>query len=189
VRLDVDDAAGHDSLARVLAQGYSLKGALAEEREAVRLDPHNPRFKAGLGWILMMSGNTDHALAREAAEIDPRDAVLQNNWEPHWLPRGRLDEAAARYREALKLDAKFAEARHNLGNFLERRADHDNAVAAYQEALSLKANDAEANYDLAKALAAQDNLKNALRAYQESVRLKPDLGLAWLGPGAPREQR
>jgi tetratricopeptide (TPR) repeat protein len=163
--------------------GAALKGkgqldeAIAEYREALRLQKDYPTAHRNLGNALSDKGRLDEAIAeyREALRLKPDLAEAHYNLGNALRDKGRLEEAIAEFREALRLQMDYAEAHNNLGDALRGKGQLDEAIAEHREALRLKPDLAEAHCNLGIALRGKGQLDEAIRHYEEALRLKPDL--------------
>jgi tetratricopeptide (TPR) repeat protein len=93
-----------------------MDGAIAEYREAIRLDPKYAHPRNGLGWALYGKGDMDGAIReyQEAIRLDPEFAMPHYNLGFALSNKGDLDGAIAEYREAIRLDPKYAAPQTNL---------------------------------------------------------------------------
>lgn len=90
---------------------------MAEDREGLRLNPHDDEARLGFGVALETKGDVEGAIAeyREGLRLNP------NNFKAHYdlgsaLRReGDYNGAIAEDREALRLNPGYAQARVNLG--------------------------------------------------------------------------
>jgi len=100
------DAASHDSLANLLADSGHTNEALAEFREAVRINPRDAVFQNNLGALLAASGRFDEALEHyaAAAQADPADWRAPYLAGKALLKQGRDKAAVPFFRQALQLD-------------------------------------------------------------------------------------
>src|SRR5262249_37408816 len=118
----------HNNLGYALEKGSGrLDEAIAEYREAIRLNPNFAEAHINLGRALRYKGLLDEAIAeyREAIQINPNSAGAHIGLGNALLGKGRLDEAMAEYRETIRLDKNSAEAHTNLGNALNDKGRRD----------------------------------------------------------------
>jgi Flp pilus assembly protein TadD len=167
--------AAHNNLGNALRDQGDLDGALAEFREAIRLDPKPALPHLNLGCALADRGDWDGALAelREAARLEPKSTLPHLNLGIALRKMGDLDGAVIELREAVRLDPKHALSHNNLGVALERTGDLAGAVAAYREAVRLDPKCAYAHNNLGAALAGRGDQDGAVAAYREAARLDP----------------
>jgi Flp pilus assembly protein TadD len=110
---------GGDSAALYVNQGYSfyLQGRWADAeaslRQAIALDPANPRAHNNLGLALAHAGQADEALA-EFRRAGCTEAEAQSNLAFALAVEGSWAEARAHYEQALTLDPHSVPARKAL---------------------------------------------------------------------------
>jgi hypothetical protein len=135
---ETDPAAAKAAADRIIAslppkdknvtRAYNLRGmiaykhgktdeAIAEYREAIRLDQKDALPHNNLGVIWKEQGKTDDAIGefREAIRLDQKLAGPHNNIGNIWDEQGKTDYAIAEYREAIRLDSKYPDPHYNLG--------------------------------------------------------------------------
>ena len=166
----------HNNLGLALFQRGRTQEAIAQYREALRIDPAFADAQSNLGNALLRQGRTAEAVAcyREALRIDPAFPGAHYNLGNVLLQQGRTKEAIAHYREALRVNLAFAEAQSNLGDALLRQGQTGEAVAHYREALRIDPADPETHYNLANALLRQGSVGEAIARYGEALRIDPD---------------
>lgn len=166
---------GHDNLGTaVLAKGQ-VEEALAEFREALRLNPADADGRYNLGLVAFQQGKPDEAIAqyREAQRLDPTLVEAINNLGNTFLALGRTQEAIVEFRQAIKTDPTKGKAHENLGNALLRQGEADQAIAEYREALRINPADAGSLYDLGNALLRTGRAAEAIEQYREALRIDP----------------
>jgi len=139
----MDDAAAHYRFGNALRDKGDLDRAVAEYREAVRLDPEHTDAHYSLGLVLYLTGAPEEAVAeyREMLRLHPPDRSAR--FAAHYClamalhETGDPDGSAAGYREALRLDP---EGTRMLGKFLgiAHPLDLDYAITEFREALRLR---------------------------------------------------
>ena len=171
-----------------------LEGALADDAEAIRLDPRCALAYHNRGYTWARKGDLDRALAdfTRAILIDPKYTKAYNKRGFLWLQKGSYARAVADFSQAIRIDPKFARAYHNRANTEARQKDYDKAIADYTLALRLDPADLLAFVDRASVEHAEGEDARALADLTEAIRRKPDclealVGRAWLlatGPSA-----
>jgi tetratricopeptide (TPR) repeat protein len=171
----------------VLQDKGDLDGAIAEYREAIRLDPKFSKTHYGLGNALRDTGDPEGAIAefRQAILLDPKFAMARTNLGNLLRAKGDWERALLEYRLAVSLDPKVWQAHNGLGNTLKAKGDLDGAIVAYREAIRLDPKFAMPQNNLGIALMAKGDLDGAIVAYREAIRLDPKYALprnnlAWL---------
>jgi Flp pilus assembly protein TadD len=83
-----------------------LDGAIAEERQALRLNPNNDLAHSNLGGVLGGKGDWDGAIVelREAVRLDPKNHLAHYNLGGALEGKGDLKGALVEYRAAHTLN-------------------------------------------------------------------------------------
>ena len=133
------EAQAHYDRGVTLGDKGDLDGAIAEYREALRLEPSFFFAHNNLGNDLAAKGDLDAAIAelRKAVLLNPKLPDAHNNLGLVLCDKGDLDGAIAEYREALRLkdDAMFHD---NLGYALSQKGNKEAAIAEYKTAIRLQ---------------------------------------------------
>jgi len=149
-----------------------LNDAIAEYREAIRIDPTLAYVRRNLGNVLMLKGEIENAVAeyREAARLDPKDPDVHMEAAFRLYLRGRLDLAIAELQEAIRLEPASERSHIVLGIMYHEQGKLSQASAAYRQALRLGG-----HYGgrLRHALEATGKPEEVLDAYREALRLHP----------------
>lgn len=113
----------HNLLGTTLAARGNVEQAIAEFREALRLDSDSDAAHWNLGTALTQVRQYDEAIdqLREAIRLAPRSPRIHNDLGVALALREQLDEAVDRFEEALRLEPEYIEARRNLLMAQERR--------------------------------------------------------------------
>jgi spermidine synthase len=120
----------HNVLGIGLAEKGRLDEAIAEFRDALRLEPEAAVTHWHLGAALASRGGLEEAVEhlRRSAQLDPanrqvRDdlAAVHNNLGVALVSQGRLDEAIDQFQQALAVHPEFTDARRNLTLVLRQR--------------------------------------------------------------------
>ena len=150
-------------------------GAIANFREAIRLDPKFLLARVNLGVALWAKGDSASAIAnfRAAIEVDPKYAFAHINLGNALRVTADPDAAIAEYREAIRFNPKSAAAHNELGQALWDRGDPDGAIAAYREAIRLDPEYSHAHVNLGLALEAKADPDGAITSFKEAIRLDP----------------
>ncbi len=144
--------AHHSPRHRPASQGKPDE-AVAEFREAIRLEPDYAKAHTNLGNVLNPRGRWTRP-----SPMAHREAIPARS--PALRPSGPTSPS------------------HNLGIALAGQGKVDEAVAAFREAIRLKPDYAEAHNNLGIALAGQGKVDEAVAEHREAIRLKPDYALA-----------
>ena len=144
-----DSSRTHQMMAHELARQGKADEAIANYREALKIDPKLP------------------GLHFELAEM------LNNST----IPNGR-QEAESEYRAALAVNPLDEKSECRLGDLAALKGDPKAANEHYERALKLQPNDAEANIGLAKTLMSMNQSEKALPLLEHAVKLDPTSAVA-----------
>jgi tetratricopeptide (TPR) repeat protein len=169
----------HNNLGNALANAGRLREAIAQDEEALRLEPDFPEAHNNLGLALASGGRFTEAIAqyKEALRLKPDFSQAYNNLGIALEGEGRLPEAIAQYEQTVRLRPDSADAHYNLANALVKAGQILEAESQFQEALTLDPALADAYENLAWLYATHPdasyrNGSEAVRLAQEAVRLK-----------------
>jgi Flp pilus assembly protein TadD len=145
------------NLGIALASQGRLDEAAAEFKQALQINPDDPKSLDNLGKILAGEGKLDEAGERfeQALRLNPDDIKTLNNLGAILVSQGKPADAVPYLKKALQLKPDYAEADYNLGNALALQGNLDDAVQAYQQALQLKPDYAAARTNLERVKTAQ----------------------------------
>jgi tetratricopeptide (TPR) repeat protein len=171
-----DNALTRFTLGDALGQQGRTGEAMAQYREALRLNPDYANAHNNLGLALAQQGQLDQAIVeyREALRTNPDDVDVHNNLGLALARQGRAADAIVEYREALRINPDAIDAHNNLGDSLAHQGKMAEAIAEYREALRIEPAFAEAHYNLGAALARQGQIEQAIAEYREALRINPD---------------
>jgi tetratricopeptide (TPR) repeat protein len=135
----------HQVLAQHLFTEGDAKGAVAQYREAVRIDPHLPGAHFELG-----------------------EAILQDS-----MSEGSQQNAQKEFETALAINPSDAKAEAQLGALFSLHGDVAAALSHYQRAAELSPDDPEAQVGLGKVLMSTGEPEKALQHLLAAVRIDP----------------
>jgi tetratricopeptide (TPR) repeat protein len=144
-----NSARTHQMMAHELARQGNSTEAIANYREALKLEPNLP----GLHFELAEMFNTS------SAPEAPQQAELE-------------------YKAALAVNPSDEKSECRLGDLAAAKGDTAGAYEHYERALKLQPNDLEANVGLAKALMAMNQPEKALPLLENAVKLDPTSAVA-----------
>jgi Flp pilus assembly protein TadD len=161
--------------------GYALQSegktdeAIAEYREALRLDPAHMPAIIDLAAALTARGELDEAIALSTRGLSIRseDAELQNNFGVALKAKGQLAEAEARFREAARIRPEYATAWFNLGTTLASEGKSAEALEPLTRALALEPRNAGYHANLGAVLAGLGRMDEAESRYRQAIELDP----------------
>ena len=171
-----DTAAGRTRLAEALRLQGKFPEAIAELREAIRIDPTYARAHADLGLILRAQKNIDEAVVeyREALRLDPESIDAHNGLAVAFANSGRIDDAIAEFREIVRIDPDSAIGYYNLAYALAE-ADRDvESATALREVIRINPNHYNARFNLGELFRLEGKFDDSVAQFREYVRLAPD---------------
>ena len=179
-----------NNLGRVDLQEGRREAALAELREAIRLQPKSAEAQANAGAAYESLGRSAAAEGcyREAVRLDPSFAGAHYDLGHFLLQAGRPIEAADEFRAALRLDPALATAHNNLGLALSRLGRASDARLEYEEALRLNPQLVEALLNLGNAAFRLGRPEEAVNYYRAALRIDPAYAPAHQNLGAALER-
>jgi tetratricopeptide (TPR) repeat protein len=185
VAIRPDSPVPHDNLGEALRLRGRLDEAVAEHREAIRLQD-NAHSRAGLATALTLQRKLPEAIAefREALRLKPDFPGAHTNLGVALKRMGRLDEAIEEYKESLRLDPNDADTHMDLGNVYKSKKLYDDAIREQREAIRLNPNLPDVHFNLGIALKAKGALDDAMAEYAEAIRQNPNDAAAHSGLGA-----
>jgi tetratricopeptide (TPR) repeat protein len=170
LRRDPGAADAHVKLARLLAEGGDVDGAVAHYREAIRLVPNAASPHNNLAVVLEGAGQIDAAIAeyQEGVRLEPRRAQARSNLAAALLNAGRPREAIAQFRVALEIEPQWLDARFGLASAYARAGEAQPAAAALDELLRARPDWIAVEAALAWVLATTEDaaVRNGARAVQ-----------------------
>ncbi|MHB2007898.1 MAG: tetratricopeptide repeat protein [Acidobacteriaceae bacterium] len=134
----------HQVMAHELTRHDEKSAAIANYKEALKLNPQLPGLHFELGEVLYNSSDT----------------ALQA-------------EAEGEYKAALAVNPSDEKAELRLGDIAAKRGDLKEAAADYSRAMQLQPNDAEADTDLAKVLVSMDQPQEAQKLLEKAAQIDP----------------
>lgn len=199
--LDAHDLKGADAAIQMLAkrgqrdwrfryllgglrvQQGKLEEAVAELRQATRIDPKSAIAHNGLAKALFEKGDLDGGISElhQALRLEPKLPETHFLLCAAFVDKSEPDKAIAECREAINLKPDFAEAHSVVAAALLEKGNVDGAISECREALKLQPNNAMHHQHLGLALARKGDLDGAIAEYREALKLKPDMAQANLG--------
>ena len=119
-----------------------IAGAEATFKRAIELNPnYAPAYQWYAEMLRTLHGRITEALeiGRQAVELDPRSAIIVNDYAEVLEAAGRFDEALANYRQAVEIEPRFATGYMQIGWLYAARLGRlDEALTAYLEGVSIE---------------------------------------------------
>jgi superkiller protein 3 len=149
--------------------------ALAENLEALRIDPAQPEVRIALAVMYQGSGHPDEAMEelRKALAIQPRNdnahLVLGRILED----KGDWDKAVGECQAAVALRPTYWRNHAQLGDTLLRAGRLKEAIAVYERLIELQPDSARGYQRLGRALQASGSLDRALENYEKATAIRP----------------
>ncbi len=154
-------------------------------KRALRYDPLHLDANYLLGTLYAERGELAQALKylRQAADINPRSHMIQNNLGNIYQMSGQFDKAIACYQRALGFEPNMPEVQNNLGNIYKNQDLLAEAEACYRRALLLRPDFVEVYCNLGSVLRRLKKFQEAIENYRKALDLSPAFKAAFEGLG------
>jgi serine/threonine-protein kinase len=175
-----------EGLINALMRQRKYKEMAAAAREAISLDPNNPKWHNYLGMALsqdlnLKAGDKEWSqaerLARQALQSEANKAESQKELGRSLFGLRKFPEAEKAYREAIRLNPDEDQVHHWLATALMNQEKYAEAEAEFREALRREPGDALINNNLATALIYQRKYAEAETLLREAVETEPTIGV------------
>jgi len=156
------NAAAHLYLARLFSDKGMIDQAIANYREAVRLQPDNAEAHNDLGCMLSDKGAVEEAIQhyKEALRVRPNMVLALGNMAFIHLRRNKPDDALFYFQETLRVRPGIAESHYYIGQIYYKQKQTAKAADHFRQAVQLNPNMAEAHNNLAWILATAEGSKS-----------------------------
>jgi tetratricopeptide (TPR) repeat protein len=177
-----NSAAIRTKLAEALRLQGNFADAVAELREAIKLDPRFARAHSGLGLALRAQRNLPESTAayQEAIRLDPDLIDAHNGLAVVLANQKKLNEAVAEFREIIRVDPDSAIGYYNLAYALADLDRDVESAAALREVVRINPNHYNARFNLGELFRLEGKYDESVKQFREYLRLAPD---------APQNQR
>jgi tetratricopeptide (TPR) repeat protein len=159
IRVTKNNDTAHVNLGFALEKAGRKTEAMAEYREAMKIDPESIEAHNNLANLLTDTGHLDEALTeyQAALRLDPKYAAAHNNLGTVLVEQGRLTEAMEQYAAAARLDPADWHAPYLTGKALLKQGRDPEAIPHFRRAVKLDPNNPRVLTYLAQVLASDEN--------------------------------
>jgi len=178
-------------LAACYLESHRIDDALAQLREAAKLDPA-PGRHYDVAAVLLLKQQYAEAEQSFRLALARRPAFVEALYGLAVALHGqnRIEDAIELYQQVLSRDSGNIAAHYNLGRAFAGRGQNDRAMQSYQKAIELDPEDADARQGLARTLVMMNQISEAMYQYRRTLEIDPTrlgalLDLAWIIATAP----
>jgi tetratricopeptide (TPR) repeat protein len=175
VRLNVGSVA-HIRRGADLEQAGKLAEAIAEQNEALRVDPGAVQAHIKLIALYGRLDQYDHAIEhyRAALDLDPNQADAHYNYGVLLLKHNASQDAETAFRRALQINPDYAEAHFNLGSIYEQQGRLDDALQQFTAAVERRPDYAAAHFHIGRILANQARYEEAIQHFLKTLTVEDE---------------
>ena len=175
-----ESAEMHNILGSALADKGEFDRAIAEFREALRLEPDSASAHENLGLALASHQAPEEAVVhlRRSVQLDPGSGRAHYALAGILLAAGQYEGAIDELRASLRVTPDSVEIHEGLGIVLASQGKLDEAVDEFRASLRLSPISAGAHNNLGMALAAQGKLDAAIDEFHQALALQPEFAEA-----------
>jgi len=178
-----DSARMHQIMAHELAKQGNNAAAIANYREAIKIDPRLPGIHFELAEMLNAASPTENReeISKEyeaALRANPLDEKTECRLAEIAVRKNDLKEAYARYSRAVELQPNDAEAAAGLARILASMNEQEKALELYTKAIQLDPTDATVHFRLStlyRQMGRQEDAKRELGEYKKYKEMKEKL--------------
>ena len=154
-----------------LAQAGKIAEAIAEQTEALRVDPRAVQAHINLIALYGRSGRYEEAADhyRAALALDGHQADLYYNYGVLLLKQGKHQEAENAFEQAVQINPYYVEARNNLGSIYEQQDRLKEAYQQFAKAVENRPNDRVAHFHMGRILANDGRYDEAIQHFLETL--------------------
>jgi tetratricopeptide (TPR) repeat protein len=156
-------------------QNLQYLDAVAEYREAAKVEPDNARVHQRLGAALAALQRYDEAIEAEkaATRFDPSSSLPHIVLGQIYTNQGRMNDALSEFKTARQLDPKNLKAQLNIGYVLMQVGQLQESLKAYQIAAQIKPDDPKPYLNMALVLGLLGDKKGSIAASQKAIEVSP----------------
>jgi spermidine synthase len=171
-----ESAEMHNILGSALADKGEFDRAIAEFREALRLEPDSASAHENLGLALASHQEPEEAVVhlRRSVQLDPGSGRAHYALAGILLAAGQYEGAIDELRASLRVTPDSVEIHDGLGIVLASQGKLDEAVDEFRASLRLRPISAGAHNNLGMALASQGKLDAAIDEFHQALALQPE---------------
>ena len=175
-----ESAEMHNILGSALADKGEFDRAIAEFREALRLEPDSASAHGNLGLALASHQAPEEAVVhlRRSVQLDPGNGRAHYALAGILLAAGQYEGAIDELRASLRVAPDSVEIHEGLGIVLASQGKLDEAVDEFRASLRLRPISAGAHNNLGMALASQGKLDAAIDEFHQALALQPEFAEA-----------
>lgn len=168
-----------------------LRGAEAEVKQALNIDPAMPEGHVTLGNIYKEQGRMDEAISeyKEAIKLDPKYSEGYSQLGIAQLAKEQYADSVSAFKTAVSLNSGNSTAHYGLGRAYYKQGLYDEALKELNTSLYQFRNSGPVHQTLGDVYTAQGNTVAGIKEYQESIRIKPENPDAYLRIADVREGR
>lgn len=154
-----------------LEQAGKFAEAVAEQKEALRVDPDAVQAHIKLIALYGRLGQYDQAVAhyRAALDLDRDQADAHYNYGVLLLKQSKPQDAEKAFQQALQINPYYAEAHNNLGSLYEQQGRLDEALQQFTEAVQNRPNYQLAHFHIGRILANQGKYDEAIQHFLKTL--------------------
>lgn len=175
----------HNNLGIVYDTTGRYEEAIAEYREALKLDPDYIEAHNNLAVIYDRMGRNEKAIGelQKVLRLNPGYTEGHSNLAHVYTGMGLYDEAIFELEKALWLDPGYAPAHNSLGHIFAGQKKYQEAVKEFQEAVRLDTNYAIVHNNLGHVYLELEKYDDAIKEFEQVIKLDPGFTEAHHGMG------
>jgi protein O-GlcNAc transferase len=159
--------------------------AIAAFQNALRLEPHQPRwhYLLGCAWHELQDRPTAISAYQRALQLKPGDPDVANNLAIAYQELGQIDQAISAYEIAIRSRPEFSAAWTNYGIALQARDRFAEARTAFQRSLQFDPTNTPTWLALGSLCLASNAAEEAIRCFEQAIAYQPNNADAYYNLG------